>query len=144
MLARNSLLARLAASALSLASSRSRLELTSSAVRDSTSSSRRSRRQLDSAQRGHERHYRRPGCGGRSGDADDSLCRDYLCGRPKQFVSDRPSSRRSRYRSSAATSARTTIGTNGIELVYMESGESVYDAGTRASMPVEDFEGAWQ
>ena len=37
-----------------------------------------------------------------------------------------------------------TLGTNGIELVCTESGESVYDAGTRASMPMEDFEGAWQ
>jgi hypothetical protein len=37
-----------------------------------------------------------------------------------------------------------TLGTNGVELVCTESGESVYDAGTRASMPVEDFEGAWQ
>ena len=37
-----------------------------------------------------------------------------------------------------------TLGTNGIELVCTESGESVYDAGTRASMPIEDFEGAWQ
>jgi hypothetical protein len=37
-----------------------------------------------------------------------------------------------------------TLGTNGIELVFTESGESVYDAGTRASMPIEDFEGAWQ
>jgi hypothetical protein len=40
--------------------------------------------------------------------------------------------------------SETTLGTNGIELVCTESGESVYDAGTRASMPVEDFEGAWQ
>ena len=40
--------------------------------------------------------------------------------------------------------SETTLGTNGIELVCTESGESVYDAGTRASMAVEDFEGAWQ
>ena len=40
--------------------------------------------------------------------------------------------------------SETTLGTNGIELVCTESGESVYDAGTRASMPTEDFEGAWQ
>ena len=40
--------------------------------------------------------------------------------------------------------SETTLGTNGIELVYAESGESVYDAGTRASMPIEDFKGAWQ
>ena len=40
--------------------------------------------------------------------------------------------------------SETTLGTNGIEVVFTESGESVYDAGTRASMPVEDFEGAWQ
>jgi hypothetical protein len=38
----------------------------------------------------------------------------------------------------------TTLGTNGIEVVFTESGESVYDAGTRASMSIEDFEGAWQ
>ena len=37
-----------------------------------------------------------------------------------------------------------TLGTNGIEVVFAECGESVYDAGTRASMPTEDFEGAWQ
>jgi hypothetical protein len=40
--------------------------------------------------------------------------------------------------------SETTLGTNGIEIVFTESGESVYDAGTRASMPTEDFEGAWQ
>jgi hypothetical protein len=40
--------------------------------------------------------------------------------------------------------SETTLGTNGIELVYTEAGESVYDSGTRASMPIEDFEGAWQ
>ena len=40
--------------------------------------------------------------------------------------------------------SETTLGTNGIEVVFTESGESVYDAGTRASMPIEDFEGAWQ
>jgi hypothetical protein len=40
--------------------------------------------------------------------------------------------------------SETTLGTNGIEVVFAESGESVYDAGTRASMPTEDFEGAWQ
>ena len=40
--------------------------------------------------------------------------------------------------------SETTLGTNGVEVVFAECGESVYDAGTRASMPVEDFEGAWQ
>src|ERR1017187_10175615 len=40
--------------------------------------------------------------------------------------------------------SETTLGTNGIEVVFAECGESVYDAGTRASMPTEDFEGAWQ
>ena len=40
--------------------------------------------------------------------------------------------------------SETTLGTNGIELVCTEAGESVYDAGTRASMAIEDFEGAWQ
>jgi len=37
-----------------------------------------------------------------------------------------------------------TLGTNGVELVYTESGESVYDAGTRAKMPREEFDDAWQ
>ena len=37
-----------------------------------------------------------------------------------------------------------TLGTNGVELVYAEAGESVYDAGTRASLPTEAFEDAWQ
>ena len=40
--------------------------------------------------------------------------------------------------------SETTLGTNGIEVVFAECGESVYDAGTRASMPIEDFEGKWQ
>ena len=40
--------------------------------------------------------------------------------------------------------SETSLGTNGVELVCTESGESVYDAGTRASMPIEDFEGKWQ
>src|ERR1035438_1317368 len=40
--------------------------------------------------------------------------------------------------------SETTLGTNGIEVVFAECGESVYDAGTGASMPTEDFEGAWQ
>src|ERR1035437_7809206 len=40
--------------------------------------------------------------------------------------------------------SETTLGTNGIEVVFAGGVESVYDAGTRASMPTEDFEGAWQ
>ena len=40
--------------------------------------------------------------------------------------------------------SETTLGTNGIEVVFAECGESVYDAGTRASMPTEDFECACQ
>jgi hypothetical protein len=36
-----------------------------------------------------------------------------------------------------------TLGTNGVKVVYTESGESVYDAGTRAKMPREQFDDSW-
>jgi hypothetical protein len=39
--------------------------------------------------------------------------------------------------------SETTLGTNGVERVRTESGEIVYDAGTKAGMPTEDLEDAW-
>jgi len=36
-----------------------------------------------------------------------------------------------------------SLGTNGIGLVCTESGESIYDAGTRARVPTQEFDDAW-
>lgn len=39
--------------------------------------------------------------------------------------------------------SENSLGTNGVELVCTEAGEAVYDAGTRASVPTEEFDDRW-
>jgi hypothetical protein len=39
--------------------------------------------------------------------------------------------------------SENSLGTNGVELVCAEAGETVYDAGTKAGMPTEEFDDRW-
>jgi hypothetical protein len=39
--------------------------------------------------------------------------------------------------------SENSLGTNGVELVCAEAGEAVYDAGTRARVPTEEFDDRW-
>jgi hypothetical protein len=39
--------------------------------------------------------------------------------------------------------SENSLGTNGVELVCTEPGEAVYDAGTRARVPTEEFDDRW-
>jgi len=39
--------------------------------------------------------------------------------------------------------SEATLGTNGVERMCTESGETVYDAGTKVGMPTEESEDTW-